>query len=224
MTETELTDHGIGTTIHDPKSAEWAKKRIAYKICGVWDKYLDWEVYFRFRCKTPVGDFDHADRRVQTQAKIDNHLLKVARGEPCKLGTRPKRPDKKKGKHKKKATAVKAAPKKETDLLMDLDEFIESDGKIDMIETITYLFENMNVKDIKPKEAPSRGAYFWLMKLRDSPEAQTKFYESGIMKLVPSSAQLKEAGTKNDDGRDTFELLDRLLQECSNSQGKVPVL
>lgn len=212
MTEEELREKGVGECImaQDP---QWAVKKELYQNQGVWHVYTSCTGFYdRKHTEIATGWTDTRAKRAATQNDVDNYLLAKARGE------KPDIP--KPWINEEKAAEKKAESKKDpVDPLMNVDDLPEETSTVDMVETITYVFNNMDVDNIDPKDAPSRGAYFYLMRIRKDVTAKNKFYEQGLMKLVPTSAQLKEAGQKNDDGRDTFELLDRLLRECTNSQG-----
>ncbi len=212
LSENDLRERGIGKTIQDLFSPEWHVKRRHYKHVGVWERYVAWERYFRYRNKNVDGSFDNKTKNEKCQLKIDQYLLAQVRGDKTYRLLMPEGHV-----EKEKVVTKEKSVDKPVDDLMSIEDLPEETGKVDMIETITYVFQNMDVDKIDPKDAPSRGAYFYLMRIRKDVTAKNKFYEQGLMKLVPSSAQLKETSKKNDDGRETFELLDRLLRECANS-------
>jgi hypothetical protein len=122
-------------------------------------------------------------------------------------------PKKKDGPAKKgvlKATAMKA-------------DFTKWDGKIDTIADINWIYNHLMVADVTADDAPSPGAWAHLQYHRSTPEAMTDFFTKVYPRLIPAKSQ-KLQDKFHDDGRTTFDLLDRLLAEDEAGEGEIPVL
>jgi hypothetical protein len=111
-----------------------------------------------------------------------------------------------------KATAVKA-------------DFKNWDGKIDTISDINWIYNHLMIADVKPEDAPSPGAWAHLQYHRSTPAAMDDFFTKVYPRLIPAKGTIQKMQDKfHDDGRTTFDLLDRLLAEDAAGEGEVPVL
>ena len=73
-----------------------------------------------------------------------------------------------------------------------------------------WLFDNMRVAGITEKDAPSVGAYAYLMELREDKSRRDDFYKSLWPKLL-AKEDAEKGGKLADTGKETIELLDTLL-------------
>lgn len=92
------------------------------------------------------------------------------------------------------------------DGLMSVKEFVGADGSEDHWRDVHWVYNNLWVKEVEAKDAPSAGAWFWLMDCRRSGEARAKFRDY-YMKLAPSRKELDERARRADGGESVVELL-----------------
>lgn len=97
---------------------------------------------------------------------------------------------------------------------LDLDLF-------DPVADIKWVFHALGAKGLKPEDAPSPGAWNLLVSLLDDEIAQRSFYANTLAKILPNRSQLDKDGEHADDGREHFQLIERLLRE---PDGPAPVL
>ena len=92
------------------------------------------------------------------------------------------------------------------DGLMSVKEFVGADGSEDHWRDVHWVYNNLWVKEVEAKDAPSAGAWFWLMDCRRSADARAKFRDY-YMKLAPSRKELDERARRGDGGEEVLELL-----------------
>lgn len=95
------------------------------------------------------------------------------------------------------------------DGLMSVKEFVGADGSEDHWRDVHWVYNNLWVKEVEAKDAPSAGAWFWLMDCRRSGEARAKFRDY-YMKLAPSRKELDERARRADGGESVVELLSEI--------------
>ncbi len=83
-------------------------------------------------------------------------------------------------------------------------------------QVIQWVFESMELADVKPDAAPSAGAWGLLMHCRKNPDAKQDFYLSVWPKLLPAKSQLDVGHGFSDDGR-ALELIDRVARISQES-------
>ena len=94
----------------------------------------------------------------------------------------------------------------DSDQLMSSKEFVGADGSEDHWRDVHWVYNNLWVKEVEAKDAPSAGAWFWLMDCRRSADARAKFRDY-YMKLAPSRKELDERARRGDGGEEVLELL-----------------
>lgn len=94
----------------------------------------------------------------------------------------------------------------DNDGLMSVKEFVGADGSEDHWRDVHWVYNNLWVKEVEAKDAPSAGAWFWLMDCRRSADARAKFRDY-YMKLAPSRKELDERARRADGGESVVELL-----------------
>ncbi len=216
FTESELRARFIGSIRSDP-TEEWRFKARAYKEEGVKLAYLTVMRSLLLLCTDYDGHrYKEMAHRV-AQVMIDRYLMLRCRGEtipvpgPVMMESSLQKQEKA-SKGVLKPTAVKA-------------DFSNWDGKIDTISDINWMYNNMMVADVTVDDAPSPGAWAHLQYYRSNDAAMEDFYTKVYPRLIPAKATVQKlADMFHDDGRTTFDLLDRLLAECEGSSGQVPVL
>ena len=219
-TEFELRDRGIGK-FHATQTHEWATKLSTYHDEGVKRAFLAIKRSLSLLCTDVEGYQYHELAHQAAQIMIDKFLLQRCKGQDVPLpgpvisesslqsapGAEPKGVP-----SILKATAVEA-------------DFTKWDGKIDTVNDINWIYNHLGVADVKPEDAPSPGAWAHLQYHRSSTGAMAEFFTKVYPRLIPSKSVMQKMEDKaHDDGRTTFSLLDRLLEECEGSPEQVPVL
>ena len=218
-TELELRQRGVGKFCAN-KTHEWAQKLSTYHDEEVKRAFMAVKRSVSMLCTDEVGYQFHDLAHDVAQIMIDRYLLRRSKGmdvtvpgpvvSETSLQPGSKEPVAKGG--VLKATAVKA-------------DFTNWDGKIDTINDINWIYNHLAFADVKPEDAPSPGAWAHLQYHRSTPAAMDDFFTKVYPRLIPAKGVIQKMQDKfHDDGRTTFDLLDRLLAEISAGKGKVPVL
>ena len=214
-TELELRKRGIGK-FHETRTPEWATKLSTYRDEEVKGAYLAILRSMRLVCTGVDGHIYNEIAHMVAQIMIDRFLLQRSKGMnvpiPGKMISESSlQPVStvKKGKGILKATAKKA-------------DFKNWDGKIDTISDINWIYNHLMIVDVKPEDAPSPGAWAHLQYHRSTPAAMDDFFTKVYPRLIPAKGTIqKMQDLFHDDGRTTFDLLDRLLAECTGSSEQV---
>ena len=216
-TELELRERGIGKYI-GKRTYEWAMKLSTYHDEEVKLAFLAARRSVDRLCTDVEGFVYHEISAHVAQVMIDKYLLQRVKGQDVPVpgpvvnsSTLQAKPaDKSKG--VLKATAVKA-------------DFEKWDGKIDTISDINWIYNHLMVADVQPSDAPSPGAWAHLQYHRSTPAAMDDFFTKVYPRLIPAKGAIQKLQDEfHDDGRTTFDLLDRLLAEDEAGEGEVPVL
>jgi hypothetical protein len=77
-------------------------------------------------------------------------------------------------------------------------------------EIVNWVFENVDVIDCEPADAPSAGAWALLRRLRSDGRLLTEFYRSIWTKVLPSRSELDDMEAVDDDGREVRQAISRL--------------
>jgi hypothetical protein len=217
-TELELRTRGVGK-FHPTQTREWATKLSTYHDEDVKRAFMAIKRSLRLIC-TDVENYHYHELAHQVaQIMIDKFLLQRCKGENVPIpgpvisesslqspaGSTP-------DSDALKPTAIKA-------------DFTKWDGKIDTISDINWIYMHLMISDVKPEDAPSPGAWAHLQYHRSSTDAMAEFFTKVYPRLIPSKSVIQKMEEKaHDDGRTTFDLLDRLLAEDAAGEGEVPVL
>lgn len=193
-----LIDHGVGKIIQ-PREEGWDKKKSLYVREKVWGKYVNMRSTLAEEFTHPTTGFvDRYMANKVAQTKLDNQLFAKVRGT---LPTEAELND------------------PADDQLVSRGSFGKTaDAELDNLTVIDYVFNNMGFKDCKPEDAPCPGAYFYLKRLQENTDASNDFYKQVWTKTIPSKSVIEDARKRNDDGRDTFELLDRISRSQDAGQ------
>ena len=82
---------------------------------------------------------------------------------------------------------------------------------VSALEVVQWVFDNVDVMDLTPSDAPSGGAWSLLHRLRMHPGLLQEFYKSIWSKTLPSRSELTMKERFNDDGRHQLKLVQELL-------------
>lgn len=217
-TELELRERGIGK-FHENRTHEWATKLSTYHDEEVKGAFLAVKRSMALICTDVDGYQYHEIAHRVAQIMIDKYLLQRSKGQDVPtpgpvISESSLQPVAKavKGKGILKATAKKA-------------DFKNWDGKIDTVTDINWIYNHLMISDVSAEDAPSPGAWAHLQYHRSTPAAMDEFYSKVYPRLIPAKGTIQKMQDKfHDDGRTTFDLLDRLLAECEGSSEQVSVL
>jgi hypothetical protein len=212
-TEEELRRVKVGKYV-DSHDYGFEEKKHCYRDQGVWPLFSQLRAFYRKKCTDETGYVFHDIATHVAQVQIDTYLILRARG---KLIAEPIVPS---------DSLIAAAVDNGTaagDELFDLSEF-GGQGEIDPITMMTWVFNNMSVKGVTPKDAPSPGAYAYLRFIQKNQDNMVDFYTKAFPRLIPAKSQMENSDKFNDDNRATFDLLGRLSGEGDDGSGEIPVL
>lgn len=214
FTEQELKQRGIGT-FADPEGLgdcviKFRAKKEVYEAEGVLKSYRS--LYKSF-CALLVPSYlrgvafpDKYAAAKCAQTMIDACLMRQSRGEVCEVP------------NKVHLYEIKKASEGEDDGIELYDaELFEDKGGVSENEKLRWIFENLQVEGIEPQDAPSMGAYTYLMHLRGNAQAMQKFYDSAWPKLL-AKEDAQKTGKLEDDGKSTIQLIERLQAALPESE------
>ena len=216
-TELELRERGVGK-FFEVKTHPWATKLSTYHDEEVKRAYLALKGSLSLLCTDVDGYQYHEMAHNVAQVMIDKYLLQRSKGQACTLpGKVVSESSLQAAPSVKKVGILKATAKKA--------DFLKWDGQIDTISDLNWIYNHLMVSDVTAADAPSPGAWAHLQYHRSNTAAMAEFFTKVYPRLIPSKSAIQKAEDKaHDDGRTTFDLLDRLLKECSDGSEQVPVL
>jgi hypothetical protein len=204
----ELVAAGVGKYI-PTRTAGYDQKKKAYSKEKVWQHFARLRDEYRLKFTDATGYVDQEMANKTAQAETDNLLLKRAEGKAVALPNDDPEPTEPDG----------------DEFLLPAELFEKPDVPLDPLQIIDYVFDNIGIKDVKPEDAPSAGAYAYLKHVQQGPERMADFYKSVWSKTIPSKSLIEDVRNQNDDGRSNFELLERLEAEMGeDGSGEIPVL
>ena len=218
-TEQELRLRGVGE-FHASQTQGWATKLSTYHDEEVKRAFMALKRSFRLLATDCDNYVYHEIAHQLSELMIDTFLLKRSKGLDVSVPG-PLVPV-------NALQSVPARAKADLGILQATavkSDFAKWDGKIDTVSDINWIYNHLMVADVKPGDAPSPGAWAHLQYHRSSTEAMAEFFTKVYPRLIPSKSVIQKMEDKaHDDGRTTFSLLDRLLEECKGSPEQVPVL
>ena len=216
-TELELRERGIGK-FHETRTPGWVTKLSTYHDEEVKRVFMAIKRSMELLCTDVDNYCYHEVAHQAAQVMIDRYLLLRCKGQDVPIpgpvvseSSLQPEPKVKAGKGILKATATKA-------------DFTKWDGKIDTISDINWIYNHLMISDVTAADAPSPGAWAHLQYHRSTPAAMDEFFTKVYPRLIPAKGVIqKMQDLFHDDGRTTFDLLDRLLAEDEAGEGEVPV-
>jgi hypothetical protein len=207
-TKVELEDRYIGRFI-DPQGMEEARtrtktKNATYAEEGVLQSYKS--LYKCFEVLLVGGTNSRLQAAKCAQMMMDVCLIGRSRGEKFEVPTEVHLYEKK---HEEAAKVQ----------LYEADEATDKPACSEN-EKLRWIFENMKVDGVTPADAPSVGTFTLLMELRENQQARQKFYESLWPKLL-AKEDAEKTGKLQDTGKETIELIDRLIEALPESESLV---
>ena len=109
-------------------------------------------------------------------------------------------------------------PVVDSGLLYDSSDFKSSDGSEDHWRDVHWVYNNLGVKTASAENAPSPGAWFWLVECREDADARRKFRDY-YMKMAPSRKELDERARMRDSGDGVKDLLDKVAKVLKEARG-----
>ena len=213
FTEQELRDRKIGTYIV-PRMYNWDLKERTYRELKIKSFYTKLKSSYISICTDDTGYVIHDLGSRIAQMQIDTYLLRKAKGEDIekpRLYTTPLAEDPK---------------KKKEELLIPKTDFGDEafDSISDPVGEIIWIYNHLSIADVKPKDAPTPGAYQYLKWVQESPQHKSDFLKTTYAKVVPTKSLIDKGANSSDSGRPNIELLDRLSAEIADGQEQAPVL
>ncbi len=217
-TELELRTRGIGK-FHETKTHEWDTKLSTYHDEEVKRAFMALKRSLSLLCTNAEGHQYHEIAHKVAQITIDKFLLQRCKGQDVPI---PGPVISESSLQKVPAETAKKGILKATAKMADFSKW---DGKIDTIADINWIYNHLMVADVKPEDAPSPGAWAHLQYHRSNNAAMADFFTKVYARLIPAKGTIQKMQDKfHDDGRATFDLLERLLAEDAAGEGEVPVL
>jgi hypothetical protein len=217
-TETGLITRRVGKFC-EQKTQQWTLKLETYRDEGLWGVYLSIMRSLRSIMTDVEGHFFKERAHNVAQIIIDKFLFQRCRGVdvPIPGPVVSESSLQKVNSSVRKKGVLKATAKKA--------DFTKWDGKIDTISDLNWIYNHLMVADVTVDDAPSPGAWAHLQYHRSNEAAMAEFFTKVYPRLIPAKGTIQKMQDKfHDDGRTTFDLLDRLLAEDEAGEGKVPVL
>jgi len=213
MTEQELRGNKCGVFVGF-QTLGWNDKVHMYLDAGVNEHYKLMKKSYRLL----MVDCDGVNENILVdqicQFVLDAYLIRKARGEKVKLPELyiPDKPKEKK--HSAK------------DDLYDRSDFSEEafEANSDPVKEIIWIYNNLYIKNINKKDAPTPGAYSYLMWAQSSLVNRTDFLKTIYPKIIPSKSQIDKGSGANDDGRPNLNLIEKLLRQISRHKKEAPIL
>ncbi len=203
-TESELKDRGCEKFI-EPRDRQWPLKKTTYSVEGVWGSFTTLKDSLKALLTSFDGHIYTLMAHNVAQAMMDTFLIRRSRGE----NVEPPR----------QVVPVNAAPgAKDGIALISEEEF--TDKNVSENEKLRWIFENMQLMDIKPSDAPSAGAWALLQELRGNTQQRQDFYKTLWPKLL-TKEDAEKGGRLQDDGAETIKLIERLEKALKDDDAHI---
>jgi hypothetical protein len=200
LTEMDLIKAGVGK-FRASRMPGYDEKKAFYTQEGLWKEFCRLRQMYRDKLTHPVTGYVENDKASEmAQVEIDAILFRRVRGQ--------------------EVSAAVIADKSD-EMLRPAEEFVktaettmfpsEKKEAVDTLDIIRWIYDNIGVKDVRPSDAPTPGAYQHLMTVRNDGDALTDFYKT-IWPKTFTKDDGKDA-KYNDDGRAVIELIRRLQKQ-----------
>ena len=191
----ELKDRGLNFC-YKSTSGKWPLKKTTYTNEGVWGSFTKLRDSFRGLLTRSDGFVESDQAHFAAQVMMDAFLIRRSTGKDVEVPT--------------EVVLITAAPDGSDTGLISGEVF--QDGKnVSENEKLRWVFENMDLKDVRPENAPSAGTYSYLMRLRGDSDAKNDFYKTLWPKLLTKEGK-DDTDKLNDSGKDTIALIERLQE------------
>ena len=205
-TDRELKDRHVGTTVYPTEfedAEKWKKKKNTYTNEGVWNAFTKLRMSFGSLFTIQDGYIDQMLANKCAQKMMDTFLFRRANNE----NVQPP----------KEVLPVNAMPDdKEEEEKLD-PAIWEGKKQPSANEELRWIFDNMKLSGVSPEDSPSAGSYALMLELQDNKEQRRDFYKTMWPKLL-TKEDADKGGKLQDTGKDTIDLLDRLLKALPESE------
>jgi len=90
-------------------------------------------------------------------------------------------------------------------------------------EVVLWIFDNIDIVDVGPKDAPSSGAWSFLIQMRKDNALRREFYRSIWPRLLPSRSQIELEESMFDDGREDATIINRISALVADEEEDVGI-
>lgn len=87
-------------------------------------------------------------------------------------------------------------------------------------EAVMWVYDHMGDKNLTTKDAPSPGAWAYLVECQGNQKVKETFYAAVWPKLLPTNKQLEAENARYDDGRELKDLIERVQQATVEAKRK----
>ena len=193
-TESELRNRGVCKYI-DPKDQKWILKKAVYTNEGVWNVFTKLRDSFRALFTDCTGHVFVERAHSSAELMMDAFLVRRSNGE----NVQPP----------KEVVPVNAKPDENIEELLDPADF--TDKNVSENEKLRWIFENIKTQGVTKEEAPSMGAYAMLHRLRENKD-QLRDFDKTLWPKLLAKEDADKGGKLEDTGKETIDLIDRLLK------------
>lgn len=209
-TEEELRRSQVGKYVDSQMGYGKEDKKRCYREQGIWTVYSKLRSYYRKCVTDETGWVDHDLATRVAQRQVDTFLILRAQGkeiaEPAVSGE-----------------GVQSSHSEDGEELFNIEEFGGREG-MDPITDLTWIYNHLAVKGVKPGDAPNPGVYAHLRFIQKTQENMADFFTKVYPRIIPSKSDVEDKSKFRDDGRENFELLERVLKEGEGTPEPLPVL
>lgn len=85
---------------------------------------------------------------------------------------------------------------------------------INLRDAVEWAFDYVDIIDVAPKDAPSPGAWSFLMWVRQNVATRAQFYKTNVTRLMPTRSTLDKETAFSDDGKAIRADIDLLLRQA----------
>lgn len=75
---------------------------------------------------------------------------------------------------------------------------------------VQWVFDHIDIADVRPEDAPSSGAWSFLQRVRTYPDLLKEFYRSIWAKMLPTRSEIEAREKFEDDGREQLHLIEQI--------------
>jgi len=84
---------------------------------------------------------------------------------------------------------------------------------------VQWVFDHIDIADVKPQDAPSSGAWSFLQRVRTYPDLLKEFYRTIWAKMLPTRSEIEAREKFEDDGREQLHLIEQIQRARDKANG-----
>ncbi|OQA04091.1 MAG: hypothetical protein BWY69_00109 [Planctomycetes bacterium ADurb.Bin401] len=84
---------------------------------------------------------------------------------------------------------------------------------------VQWVFDHIDIADVKPEDAPSAGAWSFLQRVRTYPDLLKEFYRTIWAKMLPTRSEIEAREKFEDDGREQLHLIEQIQRARDKANG-----